>query len=570
MTVARAEGSESDAEKFASPCHFTFDRGCANFGIEILMITRSWALATRLFACVTLLLAVVAGRGQVVSVATYHNDNSRTGQNVHESILKPSVVAESTFGKLFSCSVDGEVYAEPLYLPNIVIPTLGVHNVAYVATEHDSVYAFDADSNQGRNATPLWHTSFIDPAKGITTVPSSDLGTNAIVPEIGITGTPVIDTSGGTLYVSAATKENGVYVQRLHALDVTTGAEKFGGPVIIAASVSGSGTGSSGGTISFDPFRSNQRPALLLSNGVVYLAWASHGLENEFPYHGWVIGYNETTLARVAAFNLTPDGDQGGVWQSGGGLAADALGSIFFMSGNGTFDANTGGSDYGMSYLRLIPKNGLSVADYFTPYNEARLSGSDTDLGSGGALLLPYQSGAAHPYLAIGAGKNGVIYLVDRTNMGHFNSSGNSQIVQSIVNAFDGRGLYATPVYWQDQLYFWADGDVLRIFAMSGGLLGTRPIATSTVTFASGSTPVVSADGAADAIAWAIQSDQFATGGPAVLYAFDGGTAVELYNSRQAGTRDTAGPAVKFTVPTVVNGKVYVGTATQLDVYGLL
>jgi hypothetical protein len=535
------------------------------------MINRGRCLvAAKLWGYAVLLAFTVLGAQCQVSVPTYHYDNNRTGQNLHETILTPSVVNQSTFGKLFYHPVDGQIYAQPLYLPNIVIPKQGLHNVVYVATEHDSVFAFDADNTTGENAKALWHVSFINSSKGITTVPSSDLGTYAIVPEIGITGTPVIDTGNGTLYVVAATKENGAYVQRLHALDVTSGAEKFGGPVVITATVSGSGWGSSAGTVTFDPFRHNQRPGLLLSNGVVYIAWASHGLENEFAYHGWVIGYNENTLAQVAAFVDTPNGKQGGIWQSGGGLAADSLGYIFFMSGNGTFDANASGSDYGMSYVKLAPTHGLSVDDYFTPYNEAKLSASDTDLGSGGALLVPYQPGAAHPYLAIGAGKNGVIYLVDRTNMGHFNHSGNSQIVQSIVNAFGGHGLYASPAYWQDQVYFWADDDVLRIFSMGGGLLDTTPVATSRTVLQSGATPVVSSDGAASGIVWAIQSDQYASGGPAILFALDAMTAVELYNSSQAGTRDQAGPAVKFTVPTVVNGKVYVGTANQVDVYGPL
>ena len=528
--------------------------------------SRGWVC--HLLIVVSFLLAFgTSGRCQV-SVTTYHYDNFRTGQNTHETILMPSVVRQSTFGKLFSQSVDGQVYAEPLYLTNLVIPKKGLHNVLFVATQHDSVYAFDADNNLGTNASPLWQVSFINAASGITTIPSADTGTKMIYPEVGITGTPVIDRANGTLYVVAATKENGAYLQRLHALDVTTGAEKFGGPVVIQATVPGSGSGSSKGMITFDALRQNQRPALLLLNGVVYIAWASHGLENQFSYHGWVIGYGENTLMQVAAFIDTPNGAQGGIWQSGSGPAGDRSGNIFFMAGNGTFDANNSGSDYGMSYVKLGTKTGLSVADYFTPYDQAVLSASDMDLGSGGAVLLPYQGGAAHPYLAIGAGKNGVIYLLDRTNMGHFNASGNQQIVQSITNAFAGHALYSTPAYWHGQIYFWADYDVLRIFGMSNGLLLTSPIATSTVSLASGATPVISSYNSSNAIVWAIQADHAGTGA-AVLHALDANTAVELYNSSQAGSRDVAGLAVKFTVPTVVNGKVYVGTANQVDVYGL-
>jgi hypothetical protein len=506
-----------------------------------------------------------------VNVTTYHNDTLRTGQNIHETTLTTSLVQESTFGKLFTQPVDGQIYAEPLVLANLKIPGKGVHTVVYVATENDSVFAFDGNSNTGSNANPLWQVSFINPAKGITTVPSSDLGTDAIYPQIGITGTPVIDPTNGTLYVVAATKENGTYVQRLHALDVTSGAEKFGGPVVIQAKVKGTGAGSSKGYMAFDPFRSNQRPGLLLLNGSIFITWASHGLEDEFTYHGWVIGYNETTLKQDAAYCLTANGTQGGVWQSGGAPAADTLGNIYFMSGNGTFDANTGGQDFGMSYVKMATTGAFKVVDYFTPYNEASESGQDLDLGSGGALLLPYQNGAAHPYLGIGAGKDGVMYVVDRTDMGHFNASGNQQIVESIPNAFAGHGIYSAPGYWQGNLYFWAPSDSLRIFQLVSGLVSTTPIAIGSTVFGSpGATPVISSNSTSNGIVWAIQADGYSTGMPAVLHALDAHTAVELYNSSQAGTRDAAGPAIKFTPPTVANGKVYVPTASELDVYGLL
>ena len=506
-----------------------------------------------------------------VNVTTYHYDNLRSGQNLHETTLTTALVQMNTFGKLFSQPVDGQIYAEPLVLANILIPGKGLHTVVYVATENDSVFAFDGNNNTGSNSAPLWQVSFINPAQGITTVPSSDLGTNAIYPQIGITGTPVIDPNNKTLYVVAATKENGSYVQRLHALDVTTGAEKFGGPVVIAATVKGTGSGSSGGQLAFDPFRSNQRPALLLVNGGIYIAWSSHGLESQFTYHGWVIGYNENTLAQIAAYCLTANGDEGGVWQSGDGLAADTVGNIFFMSGNGTFDANTGGEDYGMSYVKLSTKKGLNVADYFTPYNESEESSQDLDLGSGGAMLLPYLNGAANPYLAVGAGKDGTLYVLNRNDMGHFNASGNTQIVESIPNAFAGHGLYSTPAFSQGYLYFWAPNDVMRVFQIVSGLVSTTTVATGTVIFGSpGATPVVSSNNGSNGIVWAIQPDGYSTGAPAVLYALNALTAVQLYNSTQAGTRDTAGTAIKFTAPAVSNGRVFVGTANQLDVYGLL
>lgn len=519
-------------------------------------------------ACLGLLLQAAASFAQV-DVATYHYDTLRSGQNLHETVLTPSVVNVNSFGKLFSQPVDGQVYAEPLVVYNLQIIGQGTHTVVYVATENDSVFAFDGNSNTGKDATPLWQVSFINPAKGITTIPSTDLGTIAINPQIGITGTPVIDVTNETLYVVAATKENGSYYQRLHALDIRTGAEKFGGPVVISATVKGSGSNSVKGYVSFDPLRSNQRPALLLVNGVVYIAWASHGLETVDPYHGWVMAYNETTLAQVGAFCVTPNGDQGGIWQDGDGLAADTLGNIFFMSGNGTFDANNNGGDYGQSYVRLSTARGLSVGDYFTPYNAVKESAADLDLGSGGPLLFPYQAGAANPYLAVGAGKDGSLYLINRDNMGGFNGKSN-KIVQQITSAFNGHSVYSTPAYWQGNLYYWATYDTLRVFQMKNGLLGTSPVATSTYSIPSpGATPVISSNGNTNGIVWVLDTSDALTA-PVILHALDAQTAVELYNSTQNATRDQAGDAVKFTIPTVANGKVYVGTETELDVYGLL
>jgi hypothetical protein len=533
-------------------------------------LRRSSAFTWSRHAALAFFLLGFAGHavGQL-NVTTYHYDNLRLGRNLVETSLTPSVVKMSTFGKLFAQPVDGQVYAQPLILHNLQIPGKGMHAVMYVATENDSVYAFDANNNTGSNATPLWQVTFINPAKGITTVPATDLGSTAITPQIGITGTPVIDANNATLYVVAATKENGHYVQRLHALDVATGAEKFGGPVVIQPIVAGTGSNSSNGRLPFDPFRSNQRPGLLLLNGQIYIAWASHGLEGQYAYHGWIVGYNETTLKITSAYCVTPNGDQGGIWESGDGLAADTLGNIFFMSGNGTFDADTGGNDYGMSYVRLSTNGGVKVADYFTPYNEADLSEQDLDLGSGGALLLPYQTGTATPNLAVGAGKDGTMFLLDRTNMGHFNSAGNT-VVEQIIDAFDGHSLYSAPAYWGGNLYFWAANDLLRIFQVSNGLVGATPIATSAVTLLSpGATPVISSNQTSNPIVWALDTSQKLTG-PAVLHALDGLTAVELYNSSQAGTRDQAGFAVKFATPTVANGKVYFGTTTEVDVYGLL
>ena len=507
---------------------------------------------------------VLSASGQT-DVLTYRNDNMRTGQNTSETILTPSNVNLATFGKLFSLSTDGYVYAQPLYKSNVLIPGQGIHNVLFVATEHDSVYAFDAD---GLTSIPLWQVSFIDPSAGITTVPSDDVLSLDLVPEIGITGTPVIDPQSGTLYVVAKTKENGSYVQRLHALAIITGAEKFGGPVVIQASVPGTGDGGDGVNVPFNPLRQNQRAALLLANGVVYVAWASHG--DSDPYHGWVLGYNATTLQQVAVFNATPNGSRGGIWQSANGPAADSSGNIFVITGNGTFDADIGGVDFGESFLKLSTNAGLTLVDFFTAFNQAFLSASDLDLGSSGPLLLPDQTGAAHPHLVLGAGKDGNGYLVDRDNMGHFNPTDNSQIVQII--SISTNMIFGTPAFWQNNIYFVPREDFLKAFQLSGGLLSTAPTSQSSTTFGYGAPPAISANGSTNGIVWALDTLGYVPSGPAVLHTYDAtNVATELWNSSQAANlRDQAGPAVKFTVPTIANGKIYVGTQNEITVYGLL
>ena len=493
----------------------------------------------------------------------HHNDNARTGANLQELVLTPATVNQAQFGKLFSCAVDGYVYAQPLYVADLAIPDQGTYNAVFVATEHGCVFAFDADDP---TCVQLWMTSFIDPDNGITTVPSDDVLSDDIAPEIGITGTPVIDPQTGILYVVARTKENGSYVQRLHALDITTGAEALGGPVDIDASVPGTGDGSDGANISFEPLRQNQRPALLLTQGVVYIAFASHG--DYGPYHGWLLGYDAATLQQVAVFNATPNGGAGGIWQSGGGPSADTSGNIYVITGNGTFDADVGGMDFGDSFLKLSTQaGGLTVADFFTPFNQASLEANDLDLGSTDALLLPDQTDTDHPHLVLGAGKDGNAYLVDRDQMGQFTSSDTSQIVQTITISPDG--VFCAPAVWENNVYFAASGDVLKAFQLSGGLLSTTPTSQgNTVLSYPGATPVISADGSTNGIVWVLDSND---DGSAVLRAYDAtDVSSELYNSTEAGDRDQAGPAVKFAVPTVANGKVYVGGQYQLTVFGLL
>jgi hypothetical protein len=506
-----------------------------------------------------------------VSVTTSRNDNLRDGQNLNETILTPANVNVGQFGKLFSQPVDGYVYAQPLYVPNVSIAGLGTHNVLYVATEHDSVYAFDADNNTGLNASPLWQASFINPARGITTVSSSDVSCSDLVPEIGITSTPVIDTVAGTMFMVTKIKDNGQFAQVLHAIDITTGKDQPGSPVVINAQVKGTGQGAVNGVVKFDPLHEAQRPGLLLVNGTLFIAWASH-CDNQ-PYHGWVMEYNESSLKQVKVWNSTPNGGLGGVWQSGGGVASDGT-YIFFATGNGSYDGPKGGDDFADSVLKGPATSQLPLHpyDYFTPYDQGTLSGEDADVGSGGVLLLPDQGqGAPHRYLLVEVGKSGSIYLIDRNHMGGFNSQNNSQIVQDMENAIGG--LWSTPAWWNNNVYFGGSNDYLRqyTFNPSTGLLSNGAVATGTYSGFPGPTPSISADGTGNAIVWTVQVDNYRGSGQAILHAYDAtDIGTELYNSNQDSSRDQPGVSVKFTVPTIVNGKVYVPTSTQVSVYGLL
>ena len=367
-----------------------------------------------------------------VNVLTYQYDNSRAGANLNETSLTPANVNQSQFGKLYSHAVDGYVYGQPLYLGNVNIAGKGTHNVVFVATEHDSVHAFDADSAGGANASALWHVSFINPSAGVTTVPASDTGCDQIVPEIGITSTPVIDPVSGTLYVVAMTKESGggsaSYVHRLHALDVRTGAEKPSSPMAIHATYPGSGEG--GSTLVFAPRNYKQRPGLLLLNGVVYTAWSSHC--DIGTYHGWLIGYDAKTLAQVAVYNNTPNGNEGSFWTGNAAPAADSNGDIYLVAGNGTFDFADGGPDLGESYIKLSSNGALKVADYFAPFNFSNLNAGDLDVGSAGVALIGDEAGSAsHRHLLVGAGKEGTIYVLDRDNLGKWHPGSDSQIVAS-------------------------------------------------------------------------------------------------------------------------------------------
>ena len=539
-----------------------------------------WPVAT--WVLLLVLAGVTPGWAQFKGVFTEHNDNARSGENLNETVLTPANVNSSTFGKLFSYSVDGQIFAEPLYVPNVSIPGQGTHNVIYVATENDSVYAFDAD---GLSSTPLWQDSFINPGQGITPVACQVNGKQvtdcSVYPIYGVTGTPVIDPITNTMYMVARTTESGASVQRLHALDITTGAEKFGGPVIISASVPGAGSGRKGGTIQFNSLHDIQRAGLLLLNGTVYIGWAG-------AQHGWIMGYDATSLAQVAVFNPTPNAVRGGVWQSGNGLAADGLDNIYVAIGDALFDANTGGSDYGDSLLKM--DTGLNVLDYFAPMDQACRVQNDLDLGSGGPILLPTQKGAVPNELVI-AGKGGdpcdsthasPIYLVNQDNLGKYNAT-KDQVVETVAGA--GHGYWSSPAYFKGQtaaniylggvLAEGGNGDYLKMYSVTKGLISTVPVAQSSNIFPIGTTPSVSAKKATQGIVWAIERQEglgVKPGEkPAILYAYDAtNISTMLYNSAQVVARDQGGCAEKFQVPTIANGKVYVSTENELDIFGLL
>jgi hypothetical protein len=522
-----------------------------------------------------------------VNVLTYHNDTSRTGQNLSENILAPANVNPNTFGQLFSYSIDGKAYAQPLYISGLNFPGLGTHNVVFVATEHNTVYAFDADNNAGATGGLLWQTNLGPSA----VTPNNDFGNrygsySDLVPEVGITSTPVIDPVSGTLYVDAFTHEGTNYYHRIHALNITNGTEQPFGPVQVTAAVAGQGADAVNGVVTFNAMQQLQRSALTLVGGILYVAYA--GYADTDPYHGWVIGFNASTLQPLTnyVFNDTPNSDiadfgpnagEGGIWMSGNGLAVDAQTNLYLISGNGSFNNTNGlsGTEFGDSIIKFSASNGLAVVDYFTPYNQDYLAANDLDLGSGGAVLLPDSVGSlAHPHLLVSCSKEGSIYLLDRDNLGQFNSIDNSQIVQELPFAINGT--WSSAAYFNNRIYLLGSGDAgsfgpLTIFSITNGLLANAPDSQSLDAYGfPGATPSISASGTNNAIVWFLQTDGY-MGTPATLHAFDAyDLTQEFYNSDQSGTRDQPGVAVKFTVPTIANGKVYVGSYYELSVYGLL
>lgn len=481
-------------------------------------------------------------------VLTTQYDNARSGATLTETLLTPATVNVNRFGKVFTYTVDGDVYAQPLFVPHLDIPGKGTHDVVFVATEHDSVYAFDASDTP---TTPLWHVNFLDAAKGIATVSDRDAECPFITPEIGITPTPAIDLKTGTLYVLSRTKTGrSSFAQHLHALAITTGTEKFGGPAAVQAA-------------GFDPLRELPRPGLLLDHGQVYLTWSS-SCDVE-PYHGWVMAYDAATLKQTAALNVTPNGTEAGIWQSDNGPAADAAGHVYVSTGNGTFDAAHGGRDYGDSLLKLsVSAGALHVDDFFTPPDQANLSDQDLDFGSGGPVLI---DGGNGKLIVLAGGKDAALRVLDADHLGR------GAVDAPQVLLFKG-GIYSAAAYWNGRAYLLATESPLQAFAVTNGRLSAQAVDAGTQVFPNpGATPAISANGNRDGIVWIVQTKVWNDRSPrhAVLHAFDARHLTrELFSSETNAERDRAGAATRFAVPTVANGRVYIGAKNEVDVYGAI
>jgi hypothetical protein len=550
------------------------------FASSCLVLVRTFSL----FVIGAAFVQPVVSTAQI-DVTTFKYDNARTGQNLHETILTPQSVSSGAFHKLFTVAVDGYVYAQPLYVASLKNIQGGLdghaYNVVFVATEANSIYAIDADSDSP-TGTILWHRAY----GGVGEVPVdslADLHCSDLMPKVGITGTPVIDKSSATLYMVTKSKDsNGQFHQRLHAIALSDGSEKFGGPVLIEASTSDHNS-------TFDSLREFNRAALLLDHGSVVIGWASHC--DNGPFHGWVLSYSAATLVQEGVFNTTPNGSEGGVWMSGDGIAADSDGRLFFATGNGTYDGNDN-HDYGDSIVRLDRQidGAMHLGDWFTPYNQDVLNNGipaqhisgDQDLGSGGIVLLPdLPPGSSHPHLLVQMGKEGKMYLIDRDSMGHYcnGCAGDTQIAQEIPGA--ASGMWGAPAYWNGNIY-WSSGRPTDSFkawqfnARGSGRISAAPSSKSTKQFHySTASPVISANGTTNGIAWLLDNsgyvrDPTTPAGAQILYAFDATNLSKvLYVSNQvASGRDQPGGAVKFASPVVANGRVFAGAAQSLSAWG--
>jgi hypothetical protein len=554
--------SGATASSYTTPATVTGDNG-ALFDV---IVSNTAGSQTSTMATLT----VNAVTASSVDVVTYHYDNLRTGQNLNETILTPANVNSAKFGKLGAFAVDGRVDAQPLYLSAVVIPSVGTKNVLYVATEHGSVYAFDADSVNGNTSAFLWKVSLM----GTGETSSDNRGCGQVSPEIGVTATPVIDRTRGThgaIYVVAMSKDaNGNYFHRVHALDLTTGAELFGGPTLVQATYPGTGDSSSGGNVVFEAKQYKERPGLLQIGGTIYTTWSSHC--DARPYTSWVMSYDANTLVQTSVLNLVPNGSEGGIWMAGTAPGADASGNIYFMVGNGDFDTTLNASGFpanancGQCYVKLSPGVPMKLLDYFTPSNTVSESNADTDFGSGGPLLLPdlVDGNGMTRHLAVGSGKDAIIYVVDRDNMGKFNSSADNIYQQ--INGQIG-GVWSKPSYFNNTVYYGAVGDHLKAFPITSAKLAGTPATQSATSYGyPGTTPSISAKGTSNAIVWAVEN-----GSTGVLHAYNATNLTnELYNSNQAANNRDQFSDNKYVTPMVANGKVYVGTPNSVVVFGLL
>src|SRR5882672_2844839 len=518
------------------------------------LVSRPCFAAKLLGACLVVLTLLSFASAQV-PFPTSHGDNARTAANTNEVLLTPGNVNKNNFGRLFSHPLDYQALAQPLYVPSVDIPGKGIHNVVYVATMADSFYAFDAESNAGHNAPPLWKVNFTDPSNGITTASgpflpcatTEDRGPGFT--QEGIVATPAIDTNTNTMYVVAKILDNGTVRHQLRALDLGTGQDKSGSPVIISATT----TSNAGSVVNFNSLHQKNRPGLLLLNGIVYLAFGSNYCNDN--NYSWVLGYDATTLQQTGVFNTNPDHGLTSIWQAGGGLAADDQGFIYPLTSEGNFDADTGGQGYTHAVLKL--SSDLELMDFFIPGSVAFLNDHDLDLSGGSPVILPDQDGPS-PHVMVVAGKQGTIYVLDRDNLGMYAT--NDQVIQELVGVLPDKSMRGSPVYWNGRMYFSAKADPLKVFSVSGGMLSTTPILQTSIRLTGAHSPSISANGNSDGIVWVFNGGQ--------IYAYDAITLKLLYCSHQL-SRDFLPAISHFATQTVANGRLYMATRTTLELFGL-
>jgi hypothetical protein len=550
-----ADITGATSSSYTTPATTSADSG------EMFRVKVSNSAGSATSSAATLTVTASSGGGST-DVVTHHYDVSRSGVNSTETLLTTTNVNSATFGKKGEFAVDGQIDGQALFLSQLSIPGLGNKDVLYVATENDTVYAVDAQSISGSSATVIWKTRVLPNGE----IPATSLPCGNISPN-GITGTPVIDRTRNAIYVEAMSQDStGNIIHRLHALDLTNGNELLGGPTTITATYPGTGGHSSGGVVTFDPSVQHDRAALLESGGVIYTAWS--GLWGDCgPYSAWVIGFDAGTLKQTSAIDLVPNNSGGGMWMGGGGPAADASGNVYVISGNGFGDTPGTNSSYGNSFVRLSTSGGLKVGDYFTPYNTLSEDAVDGDFGSAGPLLLPDLVDASNTvrHLAVGAGKDGNLYVLNRDNLGQFNSTKNNVYQQLSLSSSEN---HSSPVFFNNTVYVCPENSTLKAFPVSKALLATSPSSQSAHVFGgNGAVPSVSANGSTQGIVWALDH------GAGILFAYDATDLTkELYDSNQAASNRDHFAAVggHFITPMVANGRVYIGTGTTVAVFGLL